>query len=74
MNINKLQSELSGYGTVEVFKVGYVFSLLITGSGLAKAPTVLEIGKKLTEVQKMYPIVEVATNNDHFFMMVLRQR
>ena len=73
MTIEKLKISLSKFGYIQIIKEGIVFSLLITGEGLAKSSTVNNIQMQVMEyaVEK-YPFIEAMRNDDYFFCMILK--
>lgn len=72
MNIEKLKSQLSKVGKIEVIKEGIVFTLLMKGSGLSNHKIVTGITMAvLDSVGDKYPNIEVMKNDDDFMLLVL---
>jgi len=75
MNEEKFCAKISKFGKPEVVKTGYVFTLLITGTGLSnweRVNTILALS--LDYVGLDYPLVEVMINGDNFMLIVLRPK
>ena len=73
MNLEGLKKKISKYGTLEVIKEGYVFTVLMTGSDFTKWNVVSEIqGAVIEYVGAKYPIIEVLKNEEDFFCLILR--
>ena len=73
MNINKLKQQLLKYGTIQLCKEGYVFTLLITGEKLDNWKTVNAIQMGVLEyVGDNYPLIECVKNDENYFCMVLK--
>lgn len=71
----KIIRAIQKYGNIdiEVLKVGFVLTLLLTGKGLSNIRTVMDIQTKISTItDKQYPIVEVLKNDYNFFLIVLK--
>lgn len=73
MSMEKLKSQLSKVGKIEVIKEGVVFTLLIKGSGLSNLNIVNGVVKDVFDyVGDKYPYFEIMKNEDEFLLLVLR--
>lgn len=75
MTQGQLIRSLSKYGDVQMVKAGYVFTLLLTGTGLSKMETWLKIQQLCTDFcGDKYPVIEVLKTEDTFFLAVLKPK
>lgn len=66
---------LSKYGDVQILKKEYVFTLLITGTGLSKWETYNQILHIATEYcANEFPMIEASRNNSEFFCLVSKPK
>lgn len=72
--MHKLKLKLSKYGTVVLMKQGYTFTVFITGRGLSNLNKVLEMQKLITDHAKEYPSVEALSNDETYFLLVLKPK
>lgn len=75
MTIHQLRTKLSKYGTIQMIKEGYVFTLLLTGADLSNMKRWLEIQNLcLDYLAGRFPVVECMKNEDDFFLIVLKPK
>lgn len=75
MDLNPIIKRVTKHGDIEVIKAGAVFTLLMTGKGLSKLQTVIDIQRAVTEAtREQYPILEAMKNSETFLLMVLKPR
>ena len=75
LGFENLKEKLSELGTIQIIKVGHVFTLLLTGPGLSKSSTLQQIFDLIRKYpMRNYPVIEAMRNNDNFFCIVLRPR
>jgi hypothetical protein len=73
MTLDKLKELLSKYGTIQLCKKDYVFTLLMTGENLRNWQLVNEIQTEVVKcVGAEYPVIECMRNDKDFFCIVLR--
>ena len=73
MVLDKLKTQLSKRGTIQLCKEGYVFTLLMTGEKLDNWQTVNAIQMEVLEcVGDKYPLIECMRNDTNFLCIVLR--
>lgn len=61
------------YGTLQVCKEDFVFTVFITGSDLSNWKIVNDIQKDILDyVGKKYTKIEVLKNDSDFFLMILK--
>lgn len=68
-----MAEQLSQIATIAVIKQGYVFTLLLVGSGLSNWTTVNKIQSiVLDEVGNKYSIIEAMRNDENYFLLILK--
>ena len=76
--MNKLEDlsiELSKYGNLEVIKEGSVFTVFITGTGLAGWRTISEIQKLINNyTSEYYPTIEIFNTSETHFLLILKPK
>lgn len=75
--IVQLRKHLLRFGNVLALKEGHVFTVLVQKRENFPSLSSLNIyqeilGAVVTYTQKTYPIIEVATNDEDFFLIVLK--
>jgi hypothetical protein len=71
--MDKLIQKLAKYGSIQIIKEGVVFTLLMTGTGLANAKTVNAIQMAvLSHAGNKYPYIEAMKNSDTYFCLILK--
>lgn len=72
-NDDQLKQELSKLGTIQLFKKGYVFTLLMTGENLSNWKVASDIQIKVAEhVGDQYPTIECISNDENHFCIILK--
>lgn len=75
MTLNGLKQKLTKYGSIQIVREGFVFSLLITGTGLSKSTVVAEIQNLVfSYVGEKYPAIEAMRNDETFFCLILKPK
>jgi hypothetical protein len=75
MTFDSLKLKLCEFGNLQIAKEGLVLSVLITGSGLSRGNTVMNIQKILIDYAKeKYPTIEAFRNDDNFFCLILKPK
>ncbi len=73
MTLDKLKTNLSKRGTIQICNEGLVFTLLMTGKNLSDWQTVSAIQMDLLEYAGYkYPVIETMKNDKEFLCIVLR--
>lgn len=71
--MEEIAKELSKYGKIEVLKVGYVFTLIMTGKNIESFKVVEGIQSIINKhIVSDFPIVEVYKNEENFLLIVLK--
>lgn len=71
--LEELAIDLSNYGYLEVIKEGSVFTVFITGTGLASWVKISEIQKLINSyTSEYYPTIEVFNTSETHFLLILK--
>lgn len=71
--MQKFLKQISKYGHVHVAKKGVVFTVFLTGTGLANMQTVIAIGNLVTDYAgSEFSKVELMKNDDDYFLIILK--